>query len=556
MDNVGLASALAAARDALSVRGLKHAATFACELYAGLPSVLHERVHASPPAREAIRGMDGVLELARSYFDVSEYARAAHVLDAKHGALSGVEFFLLHYARYLAGERRKEAMSTEMKVVAEPTKLTAPSPPKPVNPYLRQLQEDLSTADENGQLDAFGLYLYAIVVKQIAGSAPGAADHVQRLLWRSLQWFPWNWSAWLELAQAVQLDTTSPFDVHELSTTCPWMVDLFQVHVLLEQNHGSQALDVLLPLRKQFPTCQYLLAQTAAAQYHLQDFDQAHESFAALTKADPYRVDQMDLYSNVLYVKEDKSGLSSLAQHLQHVDKYRPETCCVIGNYYSLKGQHERAILYFTRALTLDPQCLSAWTLIGHEYIELRNTAAAIEVYRRAIDINAKDYRAWYGLGQAYEILELIHYSVYYYQKAAAIRPYDARMWCALGGCYEKLPTPQPGHAKMCYQRAIGNKDAECIAVYRLGRLFQKENNAEKAAEFYQLYWRDRGVAQVDSPEAASAVLFLAQYFKEKGLYTTATEWCNRLLDRQGPERDEAKAMLQTMRNLEFTPFS
>jgi hypothetical protein len=26
------------------------------------------------------------------------------------------------------------------------------------------------------------------------------------------------------------------------------------------------------------------------------------------------------------------------------VDKYRPETCCVIGNYYSLKGEHEKAV--------------------------------------------------------------------------------------------------------------------------------------------------------------------------------------------------------------------
>lgn len=29
------------------------------------------------------------------------------------------------------------------------------------------------------------------------------------------------------------------------------------------------------------------------------------------------------------------------------VDKYRTETCCVIGNYYSLRSQHEKAVLYF-----------------------------------------------------------------------------------------------------------------------------------------------------------------------------------------------------------------
>ncbi|OQR86657.1 anaphase-promoting complex subunit [Achlya hypogyna] len=554
MDTASLATALSAARHALAARGLKHAAAFACELYAGLPAPLKAQVHVSVPVPESIVSIDGVAELARSYFDLCEHARAAHVLEAKRGALTPVEFFLLHYARYLAGERRKEAVSTEMKATADTAKPTASNNTKPTNPYLPQLRQDLATADENGELDAFGLYLYAIVLKQSACSSVNASGRCQQLLWQSIKAFPWNWSAWLELALSLQQDISSSIDVMELAPLCPWMLDLFHVHLLLEQNHGSQAIDLLGPLRKQFPSCHYIIAQAAAAQYHLQDFDQAHETFVALARADPFRVDQMDLYSNVLYVKEDKAGLSSLAQHLQQVDKYRPETCCVIGNYYSLKGQHERAILYFTRALKLDPQCLSAWTLIGHEYIELRNTAAAIEVYRRGIDINPKDYRAWYGLGQAYEILELVHYSVYYYQKAAAIRPYDARMWCALGGCFEKLPTPQLSQAKMCYQRAIGNKDAECIAVYRLARLHQKENDIAKAAEYYQMYWRDRGINQVDSAEAASAVLFLAQYFKDKGRYDTASEWCNRLLDRQGPERDEAKALLQTMRNLEYTP--
>ena len=99
--------------------------------------------------------------------------------------------------------------------------------------------------------------------------------------------------------------------------------------------------------------------------------------------------------------------------------RYRPETCCIIGNYYSLKGDHRKAVrcartlgllcptrsgadtrvkgwcrampvafvaclstiqvLYFARALRLDRRFLSAWTLMGHEYVELKQTEAAIE---------------------------------------------------------------------------------------------------------------------------------------------------------------------------------
>lgn len=131
--------------------------------------------------------------------------------------------------------------------------------------------------------------------------------------------------------------------------------------------------------------------------------------------------------------------LAFVAQIATATDKFRPETCCVVGNYYSLKSEHEKAVMYFRRALTLDRNFLSAWTLMGHEYIEMKNTHTAIESYRRAVDVNRKDYRAWYGLGQAYEVLDMSFYALFYYQRAAALRPYDPKMWQAVGSCYAKM---------------------------------------------------------------------------------------------------------------------
>ena len=95
---------------------------------------------------------------------------------------------------------------------------------------------------------------------------------------------------------------------------------------------------------------------------------------------------------------------------------------------------------------------------MGHEYVEMKNPAAAIDAYRHAVDINPRDYRAWcgqcrltscrpwvestwflpvestslskfwfqmstcvptawYGLGQTYEILQMPYYALYYYQR-------------------------------------------------------------------------------------------------------------------------------------------
>jgi anaphase-promoting complex subunit 8 len=83
--------------------------------------------------------------------------------------------------------------------------------------------------------------------------------------------------------------------------------------------------------------------------------------------------------------------------------------------------------------------------LMGHEYVELKNTHAAIESYRRAVDVNRRDYRAWYGLGQTYEMLEMHTYSLWYYKKAAGLRPWDGKMWMAVGSCFQKMGKERDG---------------------------------------------------------------------------------------------------------------
>lgn len=218
------------------------------------------------------------------------------------------------------------------------------------------------------------------------------------------------------------------------------MTWIFHLHASLElikpSDDLSNRLSQLLAL---FPTNPFLLSCNALLSYHAKDFVAAETSFGYLLAQHPHRLDDLDHYSNILYVMNSRPKLSFLAHLCSTVDKFRPESCVVIGNYYSLLSQHEKAVQYFRRALTLDRAFLSAWTLMGHEYVELKNTHAAIESYRRAVDINRKDYRAWYGLGQTYEVLEMHAYALWYYKRAAGLRPWDHKMWMAVGSCLQKM---------------------------------------------------------------------------------------------------------------------
>lgn len=124
-----------------------------------------------------------------------------------------------------------------------------------------------------------------------------------------------------------------------------------------------------------------------------------------MQKKDPYRLDDIDIYSNMLYVMPKLSKLAQLAKDYCMIDRNRAETCCLIGssklvihhrppaefgsrvagNYYSSRGEHQKAITYYKRSLQLNRDYLPAWTLMGHEYVEMKNSHAAIEAYRRAV---------------------------------------------------------------------------------------------------------------------------------------------------------------------------
>lgn len=215
---------------------------------------------------------------------------------------------------------------------------------------------------------------------------------------------------------------------------------MFHIYASLElyQHDGNLAssLDQLLTI---FPASSFLMTCDALLSYHAKDFVAAEQAFSRLLSLHPHRLDSLDHYSNILYVINARPKLAFLAHVCSSIDKFRPESCVVIGNYYSLLSLHEKAVQYFRRALTLDRSCLSAWTLMGHEYVELKNTHAAIESYRRAVDVNRRDYRAWYGLGQTYEVLEMHAYALWYYKKAAGLRPWDGKMWMAVGSCLQRM---------------------------------------------------------------------------------------------------------------------
>ena len=308
------------------------------------------------------------------------------------------------------------------------------------------------------------------------------------------------------------------------------------------------------------------------------ELEKAESLFSQILHADPYRIDSLDHYSNILFVRNNRPKLAFLAQLATTVDIYRPETCCVVGNYYALKSEHEKSVIYFRRALTLDRNFLSAWILMGHEYVELKNTHAAIESYRRAIDIQRKDYRAWYGLGQTYEVLEMHLYALFYYQRAASLKPLDQKMWQAVGSCYSKVgrlkqsikafkralragANPEIGSSFASSMSNIeatnGGMDPETL--YQIALLYEKLDDTNQAEAYMELT-----IAQEESPDGddvdegsmrsglgptaitSKARLWLAYHEMRSGGFKRARILAEELLH-DAMEVEEAKALMRDL---------
>ncbi|KAM0507386.1 hypothetical protein ACHAP8_001013 [Fusarium lateritium] len=326
--------------------------------------------------------------------------------------LSQKSLFLALYAKFMSGEKRRNEDS-EMVMGPQDLGTVANKQLLVIGHFLATWFEERTTEDDEvlgsqGWLE----YLYGMVLAKEKND-----DKALEYFIRSVHKYTMNWGCWLEMTSLISR--------------------------VEDQGPGlASSLEQLLSI---FPTSSFLLTCNALLAYHAKDLMAAEQHFTRLLALHPHRLDSLDHYSNILYVLNLRPKLAFLGHLCSSVDKFRPESCVVVGNYYSLLSMHEKAVQYFRRALTLDRSCLSAWTLMGHEYVELKNTHAAIESYRRAVDVNRRDYRAWYGLGQTYEMLEMHTYSLWYYKKAAGLRPWDGKMWMAVGSCLQKMGRQRDG---------------------------------------------------------------------------------------------------------------
>jgi anaphase-promoting complex subunit 8 len=471
---------------------------------------------------------------SKSLFDNREFLRSSHVIQQlwlTQPSTIRQNFkldFLYYYSLYLHNIHCNESEFVENRSIFSNSGSTRVSSSV-------QLLQKVNGIAEKAVLDPFCGYIYGLLLRDI-GNLKQAKD----VLFASGKQCPSNWSLWLDLAALIEdekeleviLDNCGTIKHH-------YMFQFFLAHIYVELHCLKKAVAIYYRFIKLFPKSSYIKLQIAKIFYVQHEFNLASNIFHMLQDEDPYRIDSMDIFSNILYIHGKKAAISTLLQKLFKIDKFRPEVSCILGNYYSLIRNHEQSIVHFQHALRINPDYVSAWTLMGHEYVELHNLPSAIESYRRAILFNPREYRAWHGLGQAYELLSQFNFASYYYRKAVLLKPTDSRLWIALGTVYEQMD--RINEAISSFDRALKelNVEFDIIAVLKLAQLYKSKGDISAACKYYALYVQDCEVTlqkydqnynKIDVSEFAESLLYLAKQALVGGRFDAAESYANRLL--------------------------
>lgn len=185
-------------------------------------------------------------DLAKSYFDLREYERAAYFV---RNAESPVPLFLHLYGTYMAKEKRRLDNMTDTANLTE-------------SGQLKDLADVLATLKAlHGQrkLDGYCLYLYGVVLKKL-----DLKEMAIPVLVESVRAAPTLWSSWIELAPLI----THKEQFASLNLPNHWMKSFFLAHTHIELFLNDEGLEMFESLQKAgFEQCTYITAQIAIA-YH------------------------------------------------------------------------------------------------------------------------------------------------------------------------------------------------------------------------------------------------------------------------------------------------
>ncbi|SCU87171.1 LAMI_0D05028g1_1 [Lachancea mirantina] len=252
-------------------------------------------------------------------------------------------------------------------------------------------------------------------------------------------------------------------------------------------------------------TMPWVLACLGKLHFEIVNYEMSNKYFKALRKLQPKRVEDMEIYSTLLWHFRDAVELSALSRELVSFAKLAPQTWICVGNFFSQKGAREKSIQAFQWSVELDPKFAYGYTLQGHDHSSNDAFDTARTCYRQALAVNSQHYNAHYGLGMC--ALKLGHYeeSLLHFERARGINPANVILLCCCGVALEKLD--HQDKALDYYDLACELQPTSSLALFKKAQLLFTMAKYNSALENFETL---RALA----PEEATVHFLLGQLYQ------------------------------------------
>ncbi|EGX89269.1 20S cyclosome subunit (BimA/Nuc2/Cdc27), putative [Cordyceps militaris CM01] len=278
-----------------------------------------------------------------------------------------------------------------------------------------------------------------------------------------------------EPAASIQTATQPPIppkqadEAVKIEEAVRWIMDVLKKlgngYYFLSRFQCQEALQALSSLPPAHQGTPWVLVQMGRAHYEQASYAEAEKFFRRMRVQAPSRLQDMEVYSTILWHLKRETDLSFLAHELVDSAWHSPQAWCALGNAWSLAKDPEQALKCFKRATQLDPKFAYAFTLQGHEHVTNEEYEQALTAYRQAISADKRHYNAYYGIGRVQERLGDYDKALTHFQAAQSINPNNAVLVSWIGTVLERQKQIIP--ALRAYTKAVELAPRAALTRYK-----------------------------------------------------------------------------------------
>lgn len=276
---------------------------------------------------------------------------------------------------------------------------------------------------------------------------------------------------------------TTELDTAKLEEALKWILDLTKKlasgYYSFSQFQCQESLQTFMSLPLAHQNTPWVLAQMGRAHYEQASYAEAEKFFRKMRVQAPSRLEDMEVYSTILWHLKRETDLSFLAHELVDSAWHSPQAWCALGNAWSLARDHEQALRCFKRATQLDPKFAYAFTLQGHEHFTNEEYEKALTAYRQAISADRRHYNAYYGIGRVQERLGAYDKAYTHFHAAQSINPNNTVLICCIGTVLEQQKQIMP--ALQAFSKAVELAPRSREARYKKARALLAVGQLEAA---------------------------------------------------------------------------